>query len=132
LSKALKNKRNVEGEAAQMEIFKLRSEVSGLWYDYREKKKSFKILEKYFIESHVEVQVISGEKNKLKEAMGKKISKLGASDAEKGRHIASLDAEVERAKEEYEAETTKIRQASDEAVVDLSASQMKIGDLMMK
>jgi hypothetical protein len=51
LSKALKNKRNVEGEAAQKEIAKLRSEVSGFWFDCEEKEKSFKILEKDFIES---------------------------------------------------------------------------------
>jgi hypothetical protein len=64
--------------------------------------------------------------------MEKKISEHETSNVEKGRRIASLEAELERAKEEYEAETTKIRQASDEAVIDLSASQVKIGDLMMK
>jgi hypothetical protein len=41
LSKALKNKRNVEGEAAHKEIVKLRSEVSGLRFNYEDKRKSF-------------------------------------------------------------------------------------------
>jgi hypothetical protein len=53
-SNALRNKRNVEGEAAQKEIVKLRSEVSGLRFNC-ENEKSFKILEKYFIESQTKV-----------------------------------------------------------------------------
>jgi hypothetical protein len=48
---ALKNKRNIEGKATQRKIVKLRSEVSKLQFDCREKEKSFKILEKDFIES---------------------------------------------------------------------------------
>lgn len=75
------------------------------------------------------VQAISEEKNNLKEAMGKKISELEASNVEKDRRIALLKAEMKQAKEEYEAETTKMWQASIEAVVDLSAAQVKIGDL---
>jgi hypothetical protein len=51
LSKALKNKRNIEGEVAQKEIVRLRSKEFGLRFDCEEKEKSFKILEKYFIES---------------------------------------------------------------------------------
>jgi hypothetical protein len=38
LSKALKNKKNVEGEAAQKEIVKLRFEVSGLGTTAKRKK----------------------------------------------------------------------------------------------
>jgi hypothetical protein len=38
LSKALRNKRNVEGKAAQREINKLRSKVSELLYDCKERK----------------------------------------------------------------------------------------------
>jgi hypothetical protein len=77
LSKALKNKRNVEGKAALRKIVKLRSEVSKLQFDCREEK-SFKILEKDFIESRTKVQAISEKKNKLKETMGKKILELEA------------------------------------------------------
>jgi hypothetical protein len=51
LTKALKNKRNVEGDAVRKEIVKLRSEVSRLRFDYEEKERSFKILEKDSIES---------------------------------------------------------------------------------
>jgi hypothetical protein len=51
LSKALKNKRNVEVEAARKEMAKLRSEVYGLQFKCEEKEISFKILEKDFIES---------------------------------------------------------------------------------
>lgn len=50
MSKALKNMNNVEGEAAQKEIVKLRYEVSGLRFNCEEEK-SFMILEKDFIES---------------------------------------------------------------------------------
>jgi chromosome segregation ATPase len=129
LSKALKNKINVEGEASQREIVKLRSEVSGLRFDCEEKEKSFKILEKEFIESRTKVQAISEELSKLKETMGKQVSELEASGAEKDKCIASLEAELNQAKEEYEAETNKIRQAFAEVAVDLNAAQVKIGDL---
>lgn len=61
--------------------------------------------------------------------MGKKVSELKALNAEKDKHIASLEAELKRSKEEYEAETNKIRQVSAEVVVDLSAAQVKIKDL---
>jgi hypothetical protein len=44
LSKALKNKRNVEGEVAHKEIVKLRFEVSRLRFDYEEKERCFKIV----------------------------------------------------------------------------------------
>jgi HJR/Mrr/RecB family endonuclease len=83
LSKALRKKRNVEDEAVQKEIMKLRSEVSGLWFDCDEKEKSFKILEKDFIESRTKVQAMCEEKSKLGETMGRKISELKASNAEK-------------------------------------------------
>jgi hypothetical protein len=56
LGKTLKNRRKVENEAAQKEILKLRSKVLGLQFDYEEKEKAFKILEKDFIESRTEVQ----------------------------------------------------------------------------
>jgi hypothetical protein len=49
MSKAMKNRRNIESEAAKKEILKLRCEVYGLCFDCREKEKSFKILEKDFI-----------------------------------------------------------------------------------
>jgi hypothetical protein len=51
----LKNKRTVESEAARKETMKLRSEVSGLLFDCEEKERSFKILEKCFIDSQTEV-----------------------------------------------------------------------------
>lgn len=49
-----KIKRNVKGGATQKEIVKLRSKVSRLRYDCREKEKPFKILKKDFIESRIE------------------------------------------------------------------------------
>jgi chromosome segregation ATPase len=129
LSKALKNKRNVEGKAAQKEIVRLRSEVPELRFDCKEKEKSFKILEKDFIESRTKVQAMSKEKSKLEEIMGNKILVLKALGIEKDKRIASLEAELKRAKEEYEAEANKIRQASTEADVDLNTAQVKIEDL---
>jgi chromosome segregation ATPase len=123
LSKALKNIKNIEGEAAQREIVKLRSEVSELQYDCGEKEKSFKILKKDYIKSQTEVQTLSEEKNKLKDAMEKKISEFKASNVEKDGRIASLKAELNRAREEYEAETTKIRQESIEVVVNFNLAQ---------
>jgi hypothetical protein len=44
---------------------KLRSEVFGFRFDCNEKEKSFKILEKDFIESRTEVQDMREEKSKL-------------------------------------------------------------------
>lgn len=123
MSKALKNIKNIEGEAAQREIVKLRSEVSELQYDCGEKEKSFKILEKDYIKSQTEVQTLSEEKNKLKDAMEKKISEFKASNMEKDGCIASLKAELNRAREHYEAETTKIRQESIEVVVNFNLAQ---------
>ena len=86
-------------------------------------------MEKYFIESQTEVQAIYEEKSKVKEAMDKKMSELEASNARKDKRIVSLEAKLKRAKEEYEAKTNNIRQASAEAVVNLSIVQVKIGDL---
>jgi seryl-tRNA synthetase len=124
LSKALKNIKNIEGEAAQREIVKLRSEVSELQYDCGEKEKSFKILKKDYIKSQTEVQTLSEEKNKLKDAMEKKISEFKASNVEKDGRIASLKAKLNRAREEYKAETTKIRQESIEAIVNFNLAQI--------
>ena len=86
-------------------------------------------MENDFIESQVEVQAMSKEENKLKEMVRKKISMLEASNVEMDRCIATLEVELKRAKEEYEAKTSKIRWASVEATVDLSAAQVKVGDL---
>jgi chromosome segregation ATPase len=61
--------------------------------------------------------------------MDKKMSELEASNARKDKRIVSLEAKLKRAKEEYEAKTNNIRQASAEAVVNLSIVQVKIGDL---
>jgi predicted RNase H-like nuclease (RuvC/YqgF family) len=91
LGKALKNKRNVENEAAWKEILKLRSEVSGLWFDCEEKEKYFKILEMDFIDSWTEVQ------------------RLKASNAEQNKCIASLEAELGQMRKEYEIEMMKLR-----------------------
>lgn len=129
MSKPLKNKKNVEDEAAQREIAKLRSEVPELRHNCGEKEKSFKILGNNFIESRTKIQSIPEEKNKLKEIMGKKVSELEASHVEKDKHIVSLEAELKRTKEGYKAKTSKIRLASAEAAIHLSAAQVKIGDL---
>jgi hypothetical protein len=110
LSKELSNKRNVEGESARKEIVQLRFEVSGLWFDYKEKEKSFKILEKDFIESRTKVSALSKEKSKHEEIMGRKVSELEASNVEKDKRIALLEAKIKQAKEEYEVETMKIMQ----------------------
>ena len=59
--------------------------------------------------------------------MGRKVSELEAS--KKNKHITSLEAKLKREKEEYEAEINKIRRTSAEAAVDLSAAEVKIGDL---
>jgi predicted HicB family RNase H-like nuclease len=68
----LRNKRNVEGKAIQKEIMKLRSEVFGLRFDCDEKEKSFKILEKDFIDSRTKVQAMCEEKSKLEASNAKK------------------------------------------------------------
>jgi uncharacterized small protein (DUF1192 family) len=67
------------------------------------------------------------EKSKLEETMGRKVSKLDASNAEKDKRIALLEDELKRAT--YEDEMTKTMQASAKAVVCLSGAQVKINDL---
>jgi uncharacterized small protein (DUF1192 family) len=42
--------------------------------------------------------------------MGRKVSELEASNVEKDKRIALLEAEIKQAKEEYEAKTMKIMQ----------------------
>ena len=59
----------------------------------------------------------------------KKKSEFEASIAEKDKHIESLEVELKLAREEFEAETSKIRQESSEAVVHLNLAQVKIKDL---
>jgi predicted RNase H-like nuclease (RuvC/YqgF family) len=78
------------------------------------------------------VQAMCKEKSKLEEIMERKISELKASNAEKDNRIASLEAELKRAKEEYEAETPKIMQASVEVAINLSDAQVRIDDLKDK
>jgi hypothetical protein len=92
------------------------------------KEKSFKILEKDFIESRTKVQAICEEKSKLKETTKKKVSELDASNVEKDKQISSLEAELKLEKEEFEAETKKIGKASTEVAISLSAAQVKIDD----
>jgi hypothetical protein len=75
----LKNRRKVENEAAQKEILKLRSKVLGLQFDYEEKEKAFKILEKDFIESRTEVQRL---KTWMKKEHEFEMTKLRQSSAE--------------------------------------------------
>jgi hypothetical protein len=98
LTKALKNKRNVEGDAVRKEIVKLRSEVSRLRFDYKEKERSFKILEKDSIESWTKVEALSEEKIQLKETMWSKILDLKSSVTKKDKRIASIEAELQQRK----------------------------------
>ena len=61
--------------------------------------------------------------------MCKEKNNFKASNAEKDRQIALLEAEMERAKEDHEAKTTKLMQASAKVVVNLNTAQVKIDDL---
>jgi hypothetical protein len=61
--------------------------------------------------------------------MWRKVYELEASNVEKDKRIASLEAKLKWAKVEYEAETTKIMQASTEAAVNFSGAQVRIDDL---
>jgi septal ring factor EnvC (AmiA/AmiB activator) len=69
------------------------------------------------------------EKSKLIETTVKKISDLEASVTEKDKRIASLEAELQRAKMKFKVEVNKIWQASAETDVDLSTARVKIDDL---
>jgi hypothetical protein len=71
------------------------------------------------------------EKIKVEEN-GVKIPELEAFNAEKDNRIASLEAELKRAKEEHEAKTMKMMQASAEVIVNLSSAQVKIDDLKVE
>ncbi|KAL5647158.1 hypothetical protein ACJX0J_041513, partial [Zea mays] len=91
-----------------------------------EKEESFKVLKSDFIESRNEVQTLTEEKNKLKEAFDTKSSEFEASTSEKDKRIASLEAELREAGGKFKAESGKLKLAAAEAA---TASQMKIGDL---
>ncbi|AQK93220.1 hypothetical protein ZEAMMB73_Zm00001d010002 [Zea mays] len=77
-----------------------------------------KILEKDFIDSQTEVLAMRKEKSKLK-----------ASNAVKDNQIASLEAELKRAREKHEAKMTKLMQASTEVAINLSSAKVKIDEL---
>ncbi|KAL5647141.1 hypothetical protein ACJX0J_041496, partial [Zea mays] len=126
LSKALKNRKNIEGEATQSEILKLRSEVSRLRNECNEKEESFKVLKSDFLESRTEVRTLIEEKDKLKEALDTKSLEFEASTSKKDKRIASLEAELKEAGDKFEAKSGKLKLAIAEAAM---ASQMKIGDL---
>lgn len=64
------------------------------------------------------------KKTSFKDAMEKKISEFKASNVEKDGRIASLKAKLNRAREEYKAEMTKIRQESIEAIVNFNLAQI--------
>jgi hypothetical protein len=49
-------------------------------------------------------------------------NKLEASNAEKDKRVASLEAELERVKKEHEVEPTKLMQAFAEVAVNLSSA----------
>lgn len=111
LGKASKNKRNIENEATQKEILKLRSKVFGLRFDCEEMEKSFKILEKEFINSQTEVP------------------RLEASNVELKKCIASFEAELGHMRKEYEFEMMKLRQSSAEVAVNLSSTQVNMNGM---
>ena len=96
----MKNKRNVENEAARKEILNLRSKVSGLRFNCEENEKSFKILEKDFVDSWTEVL-------ELKDTMARKTSEFKSSNAKKDNHISPLEAKLKRANEEHKAEVPR-------------------------
>jgi septal ring factor EnvC (AmiA/AmiB activator) len=72
---------------------------------------------------------LSEEKIQLKETMGSKISDLKSSITKKDKRIASIEAELQQRKTEFEAEIKKVRQASFKIVVDLSTTKLRIYDL---
>jgi hypothetical protein len=47
---------------------------------------------------------------------------LEASDVEKDKRITLLEAQLKQERKEYEAETTRLRQASTKAAINLSAA----------
>jgi hypothetical protein len=82
-------------------------------------------LEKDFIESRIKVQNFTKEKN---EALCK-VLELKALNAEKEKKLKLIEAEMNRIKEEHEAEIIKIQQESTEAYASLEVAKSKIEDL---
>lgn len=76
LCKALKNQKNIEGEAAHKEIMKLRSKVSRLRFDCDEKERILTVLENDFVESQSEVQKLTEENNEAMELKGTMNAKI--------------------------------------------------------
>ncbi|KAL5647151.1 hypothetical protein ACJX0J_041506, partial [Zea mays] len=124
--KALKNRKNIKGEAAQKEILKLKSEVSRLRNESNEKEKPFKVLESDFLKSRTEVQTLTEVKNKLNEALERESLGFEASNVEKDKRTGSLEAELREVGDKFEDESRKLKLATVEAA---TTSQVKIGDL---
>lgn len=82
-------------------------------------------MEKDFIESRIKVQNFTKEKN---EALCK-VLELKALNAEKEKKLKLIEAEMNRIKEEHEAEIIKIQQESTEAYASLEVAKSKIEDL---
>jgi hypothetical protein len=61
--------------------------------------------------------------------MENKISEFEASNVKEDKLFASLKAELKRAKEEYKVKTSKIRQESAKAVVNLNFAHVNMGDI---
>ncbi|KAL5647144.1 hypothetical protein ACJX0J_041499, partial [Zea mays] len=91
-----------------------KSEVSRL-RNKSDEKKSFKVLESDFLKSRTEVQTLTEEKNKLKEALERESSGFKASNVKKDKRTSSLEAELREAGDKFEDESRKLKLATTEA-----------------
>jgi hypothetical protein len=97
LSKALKNRKNIKGEASHKEIVKLRSELSELCFNYVEKEKMFNVFGEDLVESQSELKNLIEEKNDVVEfekAMHAKVLDLEILNLQQGECLAELEAKI--------------------------------------
>jgi hypothetical protein len=105
---------------------KLRSEGSGLRFEWEEKEKHSKPKRCSCFHRG------KGKALKLKEVMCDKFSKLEALNLEKDKRLATLETEMKQLKEEYEIETDKIKRVSTKAVVNFELKNAKRKTLWLK
>lgn len=131
LSKALKNRKNIEGEAAHKEIMKLRYELSELCFDCAEKENMLNVLGEDLVESRSELQKLIEEKNVvmgLERAMNAKVLELEIMNLQQGERLAELEAKIRQQARTHEVEIEELRAKVVEAKFNFEIEKVKKED----
>lgn len=100
MSKALKNRKILKAKLLKRKLQSRSPKHLSLGMIVGRKEKSFKTLEKDFVDSWTEVL-------ELKDTMARKTSEFESSNAKKDNHISPLEAKLKRANKEHKAEVPR-------------------------